>query len=254
MTIALAYQPLMAFLLASIRIIAWIALVPPFSNKVFPAMAKLTLALGLAFAITPTIPTGVPTDTGSLVLTAVTQVFIGAAMGFVTYLLFTAVSSAGALIDTFGGFALAQGFDPMSMTNNSVFGKFHQMLAIMLFFTSGAYLLLFGGLMRTFDFLPIGTAPEVSGMSGIFTTAFGMFFTVAIQMALPMIAVLFIVDLGLAILTKVAPQLNAITFMFPVKVGLTLLLLGLSLPVLPVAMEHLMSLAGEAMAALAGAG
>ena len=45
-----------------------------------------------------------------------------------------------------------------------------------------------------------------------------------------MIAVLFLADLGLALLTKVAPQLNAINVMFPVKIGLTLLLVGLVLP------------------------
>ena len=53
------------------------------------------------------------------------------------------------------------------------------------------------------------------------------------QIALPMIAVLFLADLGLALLTKVAPQLNAINVMFPAKIGLTLLLVGLSFPVLP---------------------
>ena len=66
-------------------------------------------------------------------------------------------------------------------------------------------------------------------------TAFGLFFTTAVQIALPMIAVLFIADIGLALLTKVAPQLNAINVMFPVKIGLTLLLVGLTFPVLPLA-------------------
>jgi flagellar biosynthetic protein FliR len=81
-----------------------------------------------------------------------------------------------------------------------------------------------------------------------------MFFVTAVQIAMPMIAVLFIADLGLALLTKVAPQLNAINVMFPAKVGLTLLLLGLSLPVLPHATDRLVDLATQAMATLVGAG
>ena len=52
---------------------------------------------------------------------------------------------------------------------------------------------------------------------------FEVFFAAAVQIALPLIAVLFIADLGLALLTKVAPQLNAIGIMFPAKIGLTLL-------------------------------
>ncbi len=85
-------------------------------------------------------------------------------------------------------------------------------------------------------------------------TAFRVFFVTAVQIALPMIAVLFLADLGLALLTKVAPQLNAINVMFPAKIGLTLLLLGLSFPVLPQAFDQLVDLANQAMAAIAGAG
>jgi flagellar biosynthetic protein FliR len=174
-------------------------------------------------------------------------------MGFVTYLLFAAISAAGSLVDVFGGFSLAQGFDPLSMNMNTVFGKFHQMLAIMLLFGSGGHLLVIGGLLRTFDFLPLGASPDVTGVPGVMVTAFSVFFVTAVQIALPMIAVLFVADLALALLTKVAPQLNAINVMFPAKIGLTLLLLGLSFPVLPEAMSQLVDLANEAMATLAGA-
>jgi len=110
-----------------------------------------------------------------------------------------------------------------------------------------------GGLLKTFQFLPLGTGPHVDGPTDMLVTAFSMFFTTAVQIALPMIAVLFIADLGLALLTKVAPQLNAINVMFPAKIGLTLLLVGLSFPVLPEAMSRLVDLANEATATIAGA-
>jgi len=189
-----------------------------------------------------------------LLVNAGTQVLVGLLLGFVTHLLFATVALAGSLVDLFGGFALAQAFDPLSMTSNTVFGKFHQLLATTLMFVTGAHLLVIGGLLRTFHFLPLGAAPELEGASDVLVTAFGLFFTTAVQIALPMIAVLFVADLVLALLTKVAPQLNAITVMFPAKIGLTLLLLGLSFPTLPGAVERLAGLATEAMARLVGAG
>ena len=253
MTITLAGEPLIAYLLASVRIVAWLAIVPPFSSKAVPAMAKVVLSLGLAFAVTPGMSGDVPITFWALAVNIVTQVLIGSGMGFVTYLLFQAIATAGSLIDLFGGFALAQGFDPLGLTMNTVFGKFHQMLATMLLFASGGYLLVIGGLPRTFHSLPGGTTPDVGTPTDILVTAMGMFFTTAVQIALPMIAVLFIADLGLALLTKVAPQLNAINVMFPAKIGLTLLLLGLSFPVLPEAMSRLVDLADQAMAAISGA-
>ena len=254
MTITVAGEPLIAYLLASVRIIAWLAIVPPFSSRAVPAMAKVVLSLGLAFAVTPTLGGNIPVGFFELLVNVLTQVLIGAGMGFVTYLLFQAIATAGSLIDVFGGFALAQGFDPLGMTMNTVFGKFHQMLATMLLFASGGHLLVIGGLLRTFHFLPIGTSPDIARPTDLLVTAMGMFFTVAVQIALPMIAVLFIADLGLALLTKVAPSLNAINVMFPAKIGLTLLLVGLSFPVLPEAMARLVDLANEAMATIAGAG
>ena len=72
--------------------------------------------------------------------------------------------------------------------------------------------------------------------------------------ALPLVAVLFVADLGLALLTKVAPHLNAINVMFPAKIGLVLLLLGMSFPVLPEALSRLVELANEAQASLVGGG
>lgn len=253
MTLTVAGEPLIAFLLASVRILSWLAVVPPFAGRSVPMMAKVVLSLGLSFAVAPA-GDAIPLDSVGLLFNVGTQVLVGVAMGFVTHLLLAAITAAGSMIDIFGGFSLAQGFDPLSMNQNTVFGKFHQMLATALLFVSGGHLLIVGGLLRTFHFLPLGTSPDWGGAPDLLVTAFGLFFVTAVQIALPMIAVLFVADLGLALLTKVAPQLNAINVMFPAKIGLTLLLLGLSFPVLPGAVSRLVELATQAMAQLAGAG
>lgn len=246
---------LTALLLASVRVVAWLAVVPPFSSRGIPAMAKVVLALGLSLSMAPTLATQqLPGTTPELVLATASQALIGVAMGYVTMLLFSAVGVAGALIDLFGGFALAAAWDPLGMNMNTVFGRFHQMLATVLLFVSGGHLLVIGGLLSTFRFLPLTGMPDIGSWDGVLVTAFSMAFTVAVQMALPMIAVLFVADLALALLTKVAPQLNALNVMFPAKVGLTLLLLGLSFPMLPQAVDRLVGLANDAMATMAGAG
>ncbi|MBA2955764.1 type III secretion protein [Nocardioides sp. MAH-18] len=253
MTLTVSGEPLVAFLLASVRIMAWLAVVPPFSGRTIPTLAKVVLGLGLAFAA---VPNGdqIPLDTFGLLMNVLTQVLIGVAMGFVTYLLLGAVAAAGSLVDVFGGFSLAQGFDPMSMNTNTVFGKFHQSLATALLFATGGHLMVIGGLLKTFQYLPLGTTPDWSGADAVVLTAFGLFFTTAVQIALPMIAVLIIADLGLALMTKIAPQMQAMSVMFPIKIALTLLIVGLSFPVLPGVLEHLVDLSNQAMSSLSGAG
>ncbi len=251
MTVTLSGEPFIVYVLAGIRLLAWLMIVPPFSSKAVPAVAKVLLAVGLAFAVTPLLATtSVPTDGLELAGFAVQEALLGATMGFVTYLVFAAVQAAGDLIDVFGGFSLAMAFDPMSLNTNSVFGKLHQMMAMMLLFTTNAHLLVIGGLLRTFDRMPVGTAWQAADVTQVVTVAFGVFFTSAVQIALPLIGVLFLADLGLALLTKVAPQLNAIGIMFPAKIGLTLLVVGLSFPVLPHVIERLVEAASEAMGAL----
>ncbi len=255
MTISLAAEPVLVYLLASLRIAAWLFLVPPFQGKSVPAPAKVILSVGLSFAVAPAVVSrGAPTGTLELVVVAATQVAIGLSLGFVTQLILGTIAAAGSLLDVFGGFALVSAFDPLSMQMNTVFGKFHQLLATMLLFASGGHLVVIGGLLKTFEFLPLGSTPDLTGAPELLVKAFAMFFMTAVQIALPMIAVLFIADLGLALLTKVAPQMNALNVMFPAKIGLTLLLIGMSFPVLAEATPRLVALVNEAASALTGGG
>ncbi|HEU5044943.1 MAG TPA: flagellar biosynthetic protein FliR [Nocardioidaceae bacterium] len=251
MTLTVSGVTLVAYLLASIRLVAWLMIVPPFSTRAVPVLAKVLLAVALSFAVTPHLAGGkVPSSEFGLISTALGEAMIGASMGFVTYLVFAAVQAAGDLIDVFGGFSLAAAFDPLSLNMNSVNGKLFSMLAMMLLFATDAHLLVIGGLLRSFQTMPVGTPWPLDNVTHVVTVAFGMFFTTAVQIALPLVGVLFVADLGLALLTKVAPQLNAIMIMFPAKIGLTLLVVGLSFAVLPDAMGRLVERLSEALGAL----
>ena len=251
MVVTLAGAPLVTYVLTSVRLVAWLMVAPPFSSKAVPTLAKTLLALGLAFAVVPGMATSeVPQDAVTLAATALQEALIGASMGFVTYLVFAAVQAAGDLIDVFGGFTLAAAFDPLSQNMNSVHGKLFSMLSMMLLFASNAHLMVIGGLLRSFDKMPVGTAWQPSSVTEVVTVAFGMFFASAVQIALPLIGVLFLADLGLALLTRVAPQLNAIGIMFPAKIGLTLLMVGMSFAVLPDTMMRLLETLSQAMAAM----
>ncbi len=251
MVVTIAGAPLLALVLASVRLVAWLVIVPPFSSRAVPVSAKTLLAFGLALSVAPSLAGHAPpTDAWELIAAAVQEALIGATMGFVTFLVFAAVQAAGDLVDLFGGFSLAAAFDPMSQNTNSVNGKLFSMLAMMLLFASNAHLLVIGGLLRSFRTMPLGTAWHPDNATDVVTTLFGMFFTSAVQIALPLIAVLFLADLGLALLTRVAPQLNAIQIMFPAKIALTLMLVGLSFAVLPHALARLLEALSEALKAL----
>jgi flagellar biosynthetic protein FliR len=250
-TLTVSGAPIYAYLLVTVRLVAWLVVAPPFATKAVPTLVKSLLAVGLSLAVVPGMARpDLPPDALTLAGQGLQEALIGASMGFVTYLVFAAVQAAGDLIDVFGGFSLAQAYDPLSQNMNSIHGKLFGMLATMLMFATSAHLVILGGLLTSFERMPVGSAWQPAGVAEVVGTAFGMFFTASVQIALPLIGVLFLADLGLALLTRVAPQLNAIGIMFPAKIGLTLLVVGMSFAVLPDAMHRLLELASQATTAM----
>lgn len=244
---------LLALLLATARAAAWVTLAPPFSVGAIPPTARGILALGLALPVVPELTDQVPGwGTGQLVAALVAQVLIGAALGFLTYLFFAAVQAAGDLIDLFGGFTLAQAYDPLSQSGASVFGRLHQILATTLFFVTDAHLVVINGFLQSYRALPLDGTLDLPRLGQVLTTGIGQFFLAALQIAAPLIGVLFLADVGLGLLTRVSPSLNAFSLGFPVKILLTLTLVGLTFPMLPAAVDTLTRLTDHAVTAVTG--
>ena len=242
---------LAALLLATVRATGFIALAPPFNSNGIPRVVKGALALALSLVVLPQLSGTLPAITaGFLVVAAVTEVVIGAALGFLVQVLFTAVQVAGDMIDVTGGFSLQPAYDPMSLSTQGVIGKLHYLLAITLLFTSGGHLLLIRGFVTSYEGLPVGGSIPTDQLGSAMLTAFTMMFLAALQIAGPLVAVLLLADVALALLSKAAPALNIFAIGFPVKIMITLALLGLTFPLLPPALDSLMDTAIEGMTAL----
>lgn len=235
MTLTFPLAVIEVVMLTGVRIAAFLVVAPPFANRAVPGQVKAMLAMGLGLAIAPRAaraaaeagtPAGgsIASGTGAFIGDVLLQVLVGAALGFVVALVFSAVQSAGSLIDLFGGFQLASAFDPMSMTNGAQWTKLYQLTTVVLLFASNAYQVMIAGLARTFDALPLGSGMDLAALAHTLTTGLTDMFVAALQIAGPLIAVLFMADVGLGLLTRVAPALNAFALGFPLKILLTLTL------------------------------
>lgn len=217
-----------AALLAVVRTTAFIVIAPPFSYNAFPLRIKGMLALGLGLAMTSRVAAGhQESGTGEFVVSVLLEIVTGAALGFLVYLVFATVQSAGSLIDLFGGFSMAQAFDPQAMVNGAQFTRLFQMTALALLFASDGYQLIIGGLARSFDAVPLGGALDLTHPVQVMAGSVMEMFIAAVQIAGPLLVVLFLADAGLGLLTRVAPALNAFALGFPLKIMLTLSLGGL---------------------------
>lgn len=252
MELSIDADRLEATMLAGVRLVAFFVIAPPFSYRAFPGTVKVILGLGLAIGVAPRVAVGYESlDTGPFLLALLTQLVVGLSLGFLVFLVFAAVQSAGALIDLFGGFTLAQAFDPQSQVNGAQFTRLFQMTALALLFTSGGYQLIVGGLVRSFDAVPLTGTFAVDGLASMLVTAMSQMFLATLQIAGPLVVVLFLADVGLGLLTRVAPALNAFQMGFPIKIGLTVLFAGALFMALPSVVS---SLTGDAVAAITGRG
>ena len=225
MNITLDFAWLEAVMLAGVRMIAFLVVAPPFSFNAFPLRIKGMLALGLALAVAPRVVPGYASpDTGGFIVALLLEIVTGGVLGFLVLVVFSAIQSAGNLIDLFGGFQLAQGFDPQSMVNGAQFTRLYQMTALALLFASGGYQLILGGLARSFAALPVGGGIDLAVPMQAVTAAVGQMLLASVQIAGPLIVVLFLADAGLGLLTRVAPALNAFALGFPLKILITLTL------------------------------
>ncbi|EXG80960.1 flagellar biosynthetic protein FliR [Cryptosporangium arvum] len=235
---------LVALLLATVRASAWLIVVPPFAAPMISARIKAILALTIALAVGPAVQSQAPPlEWAPLVSSAAQQVVVGAALGYITALLFTAFQVAGDLIDMFGGFQVAMAYDPMANTQTAPFGRFYNLLATTLLFATGGHALIIRGFAESYDAVPLTGILSFSALGHVLTEGIGQMFLAAMQIAGPLIAVLFCTDVALGLLTRAAPALNAFSLGFPVKILMTMLLGGLAIGIVPGMVEEVVDTA-----------
>jgi flagellar biosynthetic protein FliR len=250
MTFTLPWVGLESVLLAGVRMAAFLVIAPPFSHRAIPGTVKAMLAMALGLLVAPRAGTATdPSDVAAFVGQLIMQAVIGLALGFLVAAVFAVVQSAGALLDMFAGFQVAQAYDPMQQTSGAHLQRLYQLTAIVLLFASDGYQLVVTGLVRTFDVLPIGMALDTAAMAAFSTDGVTQIFLAALQVAGPLAVVLFLADVGLGLLTRVAPALNAFALGFPLKILMTLALVGMAYVALP---QLVSSLTDDAMRSVMG--
>jgi flagellar biosynthetic protein FliR len=238
---------LTAFSLALVRAAAWIFVSPPFNTRMIPTSVKAGIAAALALAAAPhLVGPDIPLDTVPFLGALVTQAFIGITLGLFTMILVNALQAAGALIDLFAGFSIAAIYDPLSQANAAIFGRFYELVAITLLFTTNAYLLLVNGWFRSFKVVP-AHGIGLTDLSNVLTKNMGEFLVAAVEVAGPVLGCLFLAEVTLGLLSRAAPSLNVFSLAFPLRVIVALIVVALALPLISPALSNLVH---DAMAPL----
>jgi flagellar biosynthetic protein FliR len=227
-------QYLPNLLLIFCRITAFFIVAPVFSAKNVPNQFKIGLAFFITLVVFSTIDPSSMTFDGIYVVAIMKETVIGLLIGFVAYLFFTVVQISGSFIDMQMGFSMANIIDPMTGTQSPILGNLKFMLAVLLFITMGGDHYFIHAIIDSYRWVPLSNdafAHIYNGqVSEFLLQSFATVFKLAFQMAAPMIAALFLIDVGLGILARTAPQFNIFVIGMPLKVLVGFVLLTILFP------------------------
>jgi flagellar biosynthesis protein FliR len=220
------------FFLVLARISPLFILAPLFSSKMVPARVRGTVAVALSIGLTGValhgqhVP-GQPLPVAGLILM---QILVGTAFAFAVGVVFAAVQAAGGLLDISSGFSFGATLDPINGNQGGVLSSFYSMLGLALFVAIGGDAWMLRGLSRTFSLVPLTRGPALPSLVGGVELAFSSIFLSALEVAAPVMLALLISDVAFGMVSRVVPQLNIFAVAFPLKVGVSLLVVWASLP------------------------
>lgn len=216
-----------------------------------PAVRNGLLAL-LALFLSPSVGEGVPTSHVLLLLIVAKEALIGLLLGLGFGVFVWVLQSVGDLIEFQTGSGNAEFFDPVGGHEGGATGGFLGWLAVTLFVAAGGLPAMFGAVVDSYRLWPVTAfLPDPGRVLLAFTLHEGdMLFLWIAKLCAPVLVVLVIVELGMGLVSRVAPQLNVFVFAQPVKSLLATLMLVLSLSLVHASMLEFMRPSSSVLALL----
>jgi flagellar biosynthetic protein FliR len=177
-------------------------------------------------------------------MTVVREILIGLSIGLLFQLAFASVAMAGEQIAFAMGLGFASMVDPQTGSPSPVLTQFMSILLILIFLITEGHHVLLRQLASSYEALPIGSEFSTDMFLGIAKAA-ALIFSAALLIAAPAIVLLFLVNLLIGFMTRVAPQMNIFSVGFPVTILAGFAVLLVSIPTLGNGMSNLLqSVAG----------
>ena len=205
---------------------------PLFAERSIPAQVRLLLAAATTVALLPVAPPAVlpGTDLPQFVFAVAGETFMGLLLGFGAALPFIGIRIAAELIGIQIGFGIVNVIDPRDGGRISVLDRFYELAAVTVFMALNGHHLLLKALGTSLRVVPIGGVSPSPGLAGHVMGMAGSMFVTALAVGAPLIAVLFLTDAAMGFVARTVPQMNIFIVGFPIKIGIGLFGIAVTLP------------------------
>jgi flagellar biosynthesis protein FliR len=231
------------FLWPFTRITSFILASPIFGHSSVPARVKIGLGIFLTIVISSTLPPlpAIPFTSWSGLGILTEQIIIGLSMGLALHIMFTVVQAGGEFIGMQMGLGFASFFSPETGANTMILSRILYLLTLLIFITLDAHLMVIETMANSFVTLPIGFGTLNAGAFELLVRFASTIFTSGLLFALPLMSALLVINLGMGILNRAAPQFTIFSIGFPITLVVGIFLLSVIMGDLARFLESLFS-------------
>jgi flagellar biosynthetic protein FliR len=225
---------LQVFLLLLVRASGLFLTAPIFGHRVLPTQIKVGLIVLLAVVSMPALQTMTIAPAGSLLELSgmvLRELMVGLLIGFVYRLLFKAAEFAGSLAGYQVGLAISSAFDPSVGDQLGAFGRFWILLATLIFLAINGHHLIIRAFNDSYHFIEPGQMQVTGDTADLIIRYSAYVFVLAIKIAAPVMVTAVLMDVALGTVAKVMPSMNIFIVGFPLKIGMGILVVAMSLPI-----------------------
>ncbi len=235
-----------------VRIGAFLMVMPVVGGSFVPVKVRLLLAIALTGVIAPVIPTASTPEVLSAagLVTMIQEIAIGVTLGFLVQLVFDAIALGGQVIGMSMGLGFAVFLDKARGVNIPVLGQLFLMLGMLVFLAMDGHLAMIQLLAKSFHAWPLAENRFTTAVLSELLVWTSQLFVFAMQIALPAVTAILVVNLAFGTMSRAAPTLNLFAVGFPVAMLLGFAVIFLNMDVLMQNVMAFLSLSLDAVSAL----
>jgi flagellar biosynthesis protein FliR len=218
--------------------------VPGVSNA--PGPARVVLSATLALALYPKWPQlqGADPDIGQLIFWGLSELALGVTVGLLISLVMELFAFGAQAVSLPAGYTYASAVDPATHAESNVLVILAQLSAGLLFFALNLHQQLIALLARSLETYPPGQFAITEPVAQQVLRTGSAVFQLGLGLVLPILALMAMIDIALSLLGRLNTQLQVVTLSFPIKMGVSLVVLAAFGPIMPRLFDQA---AGDAM-------
>jgi len=208
---------LSAMTLVLVRVSGMILFAPFFSSTALPVRTKAVFVGAVAYLLAPLVAT-LPNAQVSITFSALLgELAVGLVYGLTLTLLNEMMLFAGQIAGVQFSFSMVNLLDPTSQIQTPLLGDLFQLMGTLVVITAGLDRILLASMVRSFRVAPLGSFALAPQSALAIVRAAGGVFLAAIELAAPILAATMLVEVAVALLGKLSPQLPVMNLTVPLK-------------------------------------